>query len=108
MDRIVEDETPVRYPFTTGAQLLAICRSEGLRVSDVMIANELSWRSEDQLRAELLHIWDVMKECVHKGCTRTEKLLPGGLKVPRRAPKLLSDLEAEPDDDRSRSGRWTG
>ena len=107
VDRIVEDETPVRYPFTTGAQLLAICRSEGLRVSDVMIANELSWRSEDQLRAELLHIWDVMKECVHKGCTRTEKLLPGGLKVPRRAPKLLSDLEAEPDDtDPIRAMDW--
>ena len=40
LDRIVEDETPVRYPFTTGAQLLEICRREGLRVSDVMIAND--------------------------------------------------------------------
>jgi L-serine dehydratase len=96
-DRIVEDETPLRYPFTTGAELLRICRTEGLRVSDVMIDNELSWRTEEQLRAELLHIWSVMKECVHNGCTRTEKLLPGGLKVPRRAPKLLADLEAGED-----------
>jgi L-serine dehydratase len=99
IDRIVADETPVRYPFTTGARLLDICRTEGLRVSDVMLANELSWRTEDQLRAELLHIWAVMKACVHNGCTRTELLLPGGLKVPRRAPKLLVALEAE--DDRS-------
>jgi L-serine dehydratase len=97
VDRIKEDDTPVRFPFTTGGQLLEICRREGLRVSDVMLANELSWRTEEQLRAELLHIWAVMKECVHNGCTRTEKLLPGGLRVPRRAPKLLADLEAAND-----------
>ena len=98
VDRIVEDETPLRYPFTTGAQLLEICRREGLIVSEVMLANELSWRTEDQLRAELLHIWAVMKECVHRGCTRTEKVLPGGLRVLRRAPKLLADLEATHDE----------
>jgi len=107
LDRIVEDETPVRYPFTTGAQLLEICRREGLRVSDVMIANELSWRTEDELRAELLHIWAVMKECVHKGCTRTENVLPGGLRVPRRAPKLLAALEASHDEsDPLRAMDW--
>ncbi len=106
-DRIVEDETPLRYPFTTGAQLLAICHREGLRVSDVMIANELSWRTEEQLRAELLHIWAVMKECVRNGCHRTERLLPGGLKVPRRAPKLLADLEATHDEtDPMRAMDW--
>ena len=107
VDKIKEDATPVRYPFTTGAQLLEICAREGLTVSDVMLANELSWRTEEQLRAELLHIWAVMQECVHNGCTRSERLLPGGLKVPRRAPKLLAELEANPDD-RPESGRWTG
>ena len=72
-----------------------------------MLANELSWRTEEQLRAELLHIWAVMQECVHNGCTRTEKLLPGGLRVPRRAPKLLADLEANPDDtDPIRAMDW--
>jgi L-serine dehydratase len=107
VDKIVEDETPVRYPFTTGAELLAICRREQLRVSDVMLANELSWRTEEQLRTELLHIWAVMKQCVHNGCTRAEKLLPGGLKVPRRAPKLLIDLESTPDDtDPIRAMDW--
>ena len=107
VDKIVEDATPVRYPFTTGAELLAICARENLRVSDVMLANELSWRTEDQLRAELLHIWSVMKECVHNGCTRTEKVLPGGLRVPRRAPKLLRDLEATQDEtDPIRAMDW--
>jgi L-serine dehydratase len=98
VDRIVEDDTPLRYPFTTGAQLLEICRREGMSISEIMLANELSWRTEDALRAELLHIWAVMKECVHNGCTRTEKVLPGGLKVRRRAPKLLADLEATHDE----------
>ena len=107
VDRIVEDETPVRYPFSSGAQLLETCRREGLRISDVMLANESSWRTEEQLRAELLHIWDVMKQCVHHGCTRTETLLPGGLRVPRRAPKLLADLEAIHDQsDPIRAMDW--
>ena len=106
-DRIVEDSTPLAYPFTTGAQLLEHCRREGKRVSDIMLANELAWRTETELRAELLHIWAVMKECVHNGCTRTEKLLPGGLKVPRRAPKLLADLEAANDQtDPIRAMDW--
>ena len=106
-DRIVEDSTPLPYPFTTGAQLLEHCRREGKRVSDIMLANELAWRTERELRAELLHIWAVMQECVHNGCTRTEKLLPGGLKVPRRAPKLLADLEAANDEtDPIRAMDW--
>ena len=95
--RLVEDETALRHPFDSGAGLLEICRREGLRVSDVMLANELAWRSEDELRTELLHIWTVMKQCVHNGCTRTEPLLPGNLRVPRRAPKLLADLTATHD-----------
>ncbi len=96
-DRIVVDTTEVRYPFTTGAEMLAVCRREDLRISDVMLANELAWRSEAEVRSALLHIWSVMQQCVHDGCTRTEKLLPGGLKVPRRAPKLLADLTATHD-----------
>jgi len=106
-DRIVEDSTPVPYPFTTGAELLAICASTGKRVSDVMLANELAWRSEEQVRAELLHIWSVMQACVLNGCTRTEPTLPGGLKVPRRAPKLYSDLHASQDEtDPIRAMDW--
>ncbi|MFT4228205.1 L-serine ammonia-lyase [Micropruina sp.] len=107
VDRIVEDATPLPYPFTTGAQLLAICQETGLRVSDVMLANELSWRTEEELRAELLHIWAVMQECVRTGCSRTEALLPGGLRVPRRAPKLLADLESADDQiDPIRAMDW--
>ena len=106
VDRIVEDATPVRYPFRSGAELLEICRREQLRISDVMLANELSWRTEEQLRTELLHIWAVMKECVHNGCTRTDPVLPGGLRVPRRAPKMLRSLEGADQTDPIRAMDW--
>ena len=107
VDRVVVDETPVPYPFSTGAELLATCHREGLRISDVMLANELCWRTEEELRAELLHIWDVMKECVHTGCTRRETVLPGGLRVQRRAPRLLADLTATLDEtDPIRAIEW--
>jgi L-serine dehydratase len=92
--RIVPDTTPVRYPFRTGAQLLDHCVSGGLSVSDVMLANELSWRTEEEIRAGLLRIWDVMRACVAKGCVQ-EGALPGGLRVPRRAKALHDKLMAE-------------
>ncbi|MFI7493113.1 L-serine ammonia-lyase [Kocuria sp. M4R2S49] len=91
-DRIVQDTTEVPFPFTTGRQLLEHCRREGTSIAGIMLANELSWRSEDELRTRLLHIWAVMQECVENGCTRTEATLPGGLKVRRRAPALRSRL----------------
>ncbi|MEI7059253.1 L-serine ammonia-lyase [Nocardioides sp. CCNWLW239] len=106
-DRIVEDATPIPYPFTTGAELLAVCAESGLGISDVMLANELAWRTEEEVRGELLHIWSVMQECVHNGCTRVEPTLPGGLKVPRRAPGLYAHLHAVTDEtDPLRAMDW--
>jgi L-serine dehydratase len=93
-DRVVLDQTPVRFPFGSGAELLEICAREGLRVSDVMLANELSWRTEDEVRAGLLQLWQVMTECVAAGC-RNDGVLPGGLKVVRRAPPLHRALLAD-------------
>jgi L-serine dehydratase len=103
---IVEDSTPVTYPFRTGEELLARTRETGLRISDVMLANELSWRSEEEIRTGLLHIWAVMQECVERG-TRTPGVLPGGLKVRRRAATLRAQLEGQPDEtDPLRAMDW--
>ncbi|MFI5626638.1 L-serine ammonia-lyase [Nocardioides sp. NPDC051685] len=93
--RVVPDHSPVRFPFTTGAELLRTCEREGFRVSDLMRANELTWRTHDEIRAGLLEIWRVMADCVQAGCDRdpvTDGVLPGGLRVPRRAPLLYRDL----------------
>ena len=103
---IVEDATPVRYPFRTAGELLAHTRETGLRISDVVLANELSWRSEQEVRDGLLHLWAVMQECVERG-TRTPGVLPGGLKVRRRAAALLAEIESHRDDtDALRAMEW--
>ncbi|WP_214404751.1 L-serine ammonia-lyase [Pseudonocardia lacus] len=103
---LVADPTPVRYPFHTGRELLEHARATGLRISDIMLANELAWRSEAEVRDGLLHIWAVMQECVERG-TRTPGVLPGGLKVRRRAARLRAQLEANRDDaDALRAMEW--
>ncbi|MFF0467003.1 L-serine ammonia-lyase [Micromonospora zamorensis] len=93
-DRIKPDSTVVRHPFLTGAQLLEVTTRTGLSISEVMLANERSWRSEADIRAGLLEIWRVMRECVERGCER-DGVLPGGLKVRRRAAELRRGLEAD-------------
>ncbi|MBM0123659.1 L-serine ammonia-lyase [Pimelobacter simplex] len=97
-DRVVVDDTVLPHPFTTGGELLAACRAAGMSVSDVMLANELTWRTEAEVRDGLLEIWLVMAACVEEGCHR-EGVLPGGLKVPRRAPELYATLCAAGSDD---------
>ena len=93
---IVEDARRLRYPFTTAAELLAHCDSARLSISGVMLANELAGRQEAETRYGLLRIWEAMQECVERGC-RNEGVLPGGLKLPRRAPKLHGQLLARPE-----------
>jgi L-serine dehydratase len=94
-DRIKSDDTVLRYPFTTGDELLLRCAEAGQPISGVMLANETAWRSEAEVRAGLLDIWSVMQECVQNGWSH-EGVLPGGLKVPRRAPEFYQLLCAEP------------
>ena len=91
-----EDSTPEPHPFDSGDQLVARAREHGLRISDVMLANEAVWRPEQETRAGLLHLWSVMRECVERGTT-TGGVLPGGLRVRRRAPELRRHLDAEVD-----------
>jgi L-serine dehydratase len=95
-DRIKADDTQVLHPFRTAAELLGRCAATGMPVSRVMAANELSWRSEAEVRAGLLRIWQVMQDCVQRGCERTERTLPGALHVGRRGPDLYRKLAGEP------------
>jgi len=95
-DRIVEDSTVLAYPFKTGKQLLGHCTAHNLSFSQVMLANEAAWRPEAETRAGLLRIWQVMQDCVEAGCQH-EGILPGGLKVKRRAPALYRQLSRHPE-----------
>jgi len=88
---VVADGTPVPFPFSTGAELLAHTRATGLPVSGVMLENEKARHPEAEVRMRLLHIWSVMRGCVERGCA-TDGVLPGGLKVRRRAHDLHRTL----------------
>ncbi|MBM9468579.1 L-serine ammonia-lyase [Nakamurella leprariae] len=91
--RLVADDVTVPHPFRTAEELLAICSRRGLRISDVMLANEQMWRDPATIRSDALHLWQVMQDCVSRGCQR-EGVLPGGLGVRRRAPALHRALQA--------------
>ncbi|MGW1787351.1 L-serine ammonia-lyase, partial [Streptomyces sp. NPDC002143] len=95
-DRIKLDDTVLKYPFRTGDELLRLTKETGLSISSLMLENEHSWRTEDEIRAGLLEIWQVMQRCVSRGMSR-EGILPGGLRVRRRAAMTARQLRAEGD-----------
>lgn len=95
-DRIKLDDTVLKYPFRTGDELLRLTRETGLSISALMLENERAWRTEEEIREGLLEIWRVMRECVARGMSR-EGILPGGLKVRRRAANTARKLRSEGD-----------
>ncbi|MEY9930773.1 L-serine dehydratase [Catenulispora sp. GP43] len=104
-DRVVLDDTVVKHPFRSGADLLGLTRHTGLSISGLMLENERAWRSDEEIRGGLLEIWRVMRECVAAGLV-SEGILPGGLKVRRRAPGLARTLRAEADK-KLHAAEWT-
>ncbi len=91
-DRIIKDETPVPFIFGNGDELLQLCREHDKRICDIMMANEKAWRGKKTVRKDLLKIRDAMQGCIERGFFQTG-VLPGGLKVQRRAPALYQDLK---------------
>lgn len=81
------------YPFSTGLELLTLCKENRLAIWELMLENEKTWREEQVVKDELLHIWNVMKGSIERGCHH-EGILPGGLQVKRRAPGLYKKLKA--------------
>ena len=90
-DRIVTDTSSLPLPFASGDSLLSICDEKDMSIADVMLANECTWRGEDDVREGLLRIYAAMKACMERGF-RNEGTLPGGLGVVRRAPRLYREL----------------
>jgi len=95
-DRIVPDSTELAHPYQSGNRLLAICLEEGLTIAQVTRANERAWRSDAEIDQALDQIHSAMHDCLARGM-RTGGVLPGGLKVIRRAAAMHSDLLARPE-----------
>jgi L-serine dehydratase len=85
----------VPYPFDTAAELLRLASEHGMSVSTLMLENERTQHPELDTRARILAIWQAMEACVKRGCER-EGMLPGGLKVKRRAAALFRRLKSDP------------
>lgn len=93
-DRIVADQTELPHRFSSGDELLALCASGNRRISEIMMDNECTWRPKEEVRTGLLRIRDAMMDCMERGF-RQEGVLPGGLKVSRRAPRLYKELSQQ-------------
>ncbi|MDF2432306.1 MAG: L-serine dehydratase [Mucilaginibacter sp.] len=86
-----KNEVDLPFPIETANNLLHWCIKTGLKISEVVMENELAWRSEQETLAGVLSIFKAMKECIYRGC-HTTGLLPGGLNVARRAANLNRKL----------------
>ena len=91
-------QASVPFPFKTAEELLALCKTNGLSISSLMLRNESTFRSKHEVKQQLHNIWLVMKACIQRGI-ESEGILPGGLKVVRRAPGLYRRLQTEHTND---------
>ena len=92
------DTAEIPFDFNSAEELLALCKRENMSISRLMLENEKTWRSEEEIRNELWRIWEVMCECIDNGLTH-EGILPGGLNVKRRARQLHQRLLAAEQND---------
>ena len=86
-----KDEVDLPFPIETADNLLHWCRKTGLKISEVVMENELAWRSEQDTFSGVLNIFNALKDCTYRGC-HTRGFLPGGLNVARRAWSLNRKL----------------
>ncbi|HZY38729.1 MAG TPA: L-serine ammonia-lyase [Mucilaginibacter sp.] len=82
-----KSEVDLPFPIDTANNLLHWCMKTGLKISEVVMENELAWRSEQETLTGVMNIFKAMKECIYRGC-HTTGYLPGGLNVARRAASL--------------------
>ena len=93
---IAPDTTALPHPFHSGQDLLDLTSTLGISIAEVMRRNERHWRTDAEINAGLLRIWQTMQDCVKRGCA-TRGVLPGGFKVKRRAPDLHAALTSNPE-----------
>src|SRR5262249_15728157 len=81
------------YPFNSADELLHHAAEHGMAISTLMLENEKAHAPEAEVRRKILELWHAMESCVKRGCER-EGILPGGLKVKRRAAGLYRKLKS--------------
>jgi len=97
-ENAASDRAPVPHPFRSADDLLRMANEAGLSIWRVMMENEKAWRPESEIRGYISLVWQTMEACINRGL-QTEGILPGGLKVRRRAPSLARKLAAKNSND---------
>lgn len=95
---LIHEAQPVPFDFSSAKQLVDLCKEHGMRISSIMMKNEQVFQPKEQIIEKLWHIWQVMYKSVQTGI-QSEGILPGGLKVTRRAPALHNRLQNEKNAD---------
>ena len=93
-DQLIKETVRVEYPFSSCDELLEIAATTGKSFAEIVMANELAWRTSAEIEAGLERIQDTMNGCIERGC-RAEGMLPGTLGIKRRAPALHRTLTTE-------------
>jgi len=93
-DAIIQETVKLPYSFKNTAQMLEVCKTNNWTISELMMENEKAWRTEEETRKGLLKVWSVMQQCVQEGCV-SDGVLPGPLKLARRAPSLYRQLHTK-------------
>lgn len=92
-EKSAADAVQLPFPINTADDLLHWCRKTGMSIAEVVMENENAWRTEEETRLRVNQIWQVMRECIYRGC-HTPGQLPGGLNVKRRGAELNKKLLA--------------
>lgn len=106
IDQASETGVSLPHPFDTGSQLVSLCERHNCAISDIVMANERCWSTENAVRQTLLKVWRAMADCVEAGLGHSG-VLPGGLNVRRRAASMHERLRAHKSSlDGSQHNLW--
>ena len=97
---IKHQDSKVPYPFNSADELMSQCKKQKLSIPELIMKNELTWRTEEEVNKGILKFWKVMEDCIQRGF-KNEGILPGGLKVKRRAPDIYRNLVNNPEKNLS-------
>ncbi|KAF8922781.1 hypothetical protein BGZ58_003795 [Dissophora ornata] len=87
-----QDLATAALPFTNATELLELCKRENMTIAQVVLENELRWRSMEEIKEKTFAIWNTMDNAIKNGCLSSDEMLPGRLQVRRRAPGLYKKL----------------
>ncbi|KAF9196780.1 hypothetical protein BGZ50_007025 [Haplosporangium sp. Z 11] len=87
-----QDLATAALPFSNATELLELCKRENMTIAQVVYENELRWRSAEEIKEKTFAIWNTMDNAIKNGCLSSEEMLPGRLRVRRRAPGLYKKL----------------